>query len=74
MKQCMEPLARWFHESFSWPEIEVNFHLLLPITVIWQPPDFKIKAMNAAIIYLADEGMIYEKYISTLLNIYFWFK
>ena len=57
----MEPLARWFHESFSWPEIEVNVHLLVSITVTWQPPDVYIKAKNTAIINLADEGMIYEK-------------
>ena len=38
----------------------------MPITVIWQPPDVKIKAMNTDIINLADEGMIHEKYISTL--------
>ena len=46
----------------------------MSITVILQPPDVWIKAMNTAIINLADEGMIYEKYISTLWNIYFWFK
>ena len=42
-----------------------NSTLLMSITVIWQPPDVSIKAMNTAIINLADEGMIYEKYIST---------
>ena len=35
----------------------------MSITVIWQPPDLQIMAMNTAIINLADEGMIYEKYI-----------
>ena len=69
MKQCMEPLARWFHESFSWPEIEVNVPLLMSITVIWQPPDVWIKAMNTAIINWADEGVIYanNKYIMKCL-------
>ena len=33
---------------------------LMPITVIWQPPDVTIKAMNTAVINFADEGMIYE--------------
>ena len=46
----------------------------MSITVIWQSPDVKIKAMNTVIINLADERMIYEKNISTLWNIYFWFK
>ena len=54
LKQCMEPLARWFHDSISWPEIEVNVHLLMSITVIWQPPDVKIKVMNTAMINLAN--------------------
>ena len=36
----------------------------MSITVIWQPPDVQIKAMDTAIINLTDEGMIYEKYIS----------
>ena len=33
----------------------------MSITVIWQPRDVKIKAMNTAIINLADEVTIYEK-------------
>ena len=37
----------------------------MSITVIWQPPDVEIKAMNTVIINLADEGMIYEKKISS---------
>ena len=32
----------------------------MPIIVIWQPSDVYIKAMNTAVINLADEGMIYE--------------
>ena len=48
-------------EPLRSPEIEVTVHLLMSITVIWQPPDVKIKIMNTAIINLEDEGMIYEK-------------
>ena len=32
----------------------------MSITVIWQPQMFRFKAMNTAIINLADEGMISE--------------
>ena len=43
----------------------------MSITVTWQPPDVKIKAMNTAIINVADEGMIYEK--KTYIMKYFFF-
>ena len=32
----------------------------MPITIIWQPQDVKIKVVITAVIDLADEGMIYE--------------
>ena len=39
MNVLKEPIARWFHESISWPEIEVNVRLFNALAVIWQSPD-----------------------------------
>ena len=32
----------------------------MPISAILQSPDIQFKALITAVIYLADEGMIYE--------------
>ena len=43
----------------------------MSIIVIWQPPDVWIKAMNTAIINLADEGVFNEKLVHYEIFIFY---